>query len=1054
MAKRPPRRADPVRTLSRIARAVSDRRPVAWEAELELAPEMAGALDRLRRLQALVSVHESAVSTVDSPAAAPRFGKRESEQTPRGLTAWGPLEILESLGRGGFGHVFRANDPVLQREVALKLWRRGRDADRLLLEARTLARLRHPNLPAVHGADEHAGWMGMWTDLVRGRTLEEELAAVGPLSAREAAQVGIEVCRALSAVHRAGLVHRDVKTANVMREEDGRVVLLDFGLAIEHAADADAGRAAGTPSSMAPEILRGAPATAASDLYGVGILLYRMVSGGYPYGGRTAAEVGRLQQRHEGVGLLERRPDLPASFVSIVDRALAQEPEARPADAEALECLLLEFLGARAPEPPSVAPSRPEGHAPRMPHFITRFIGRDDELAQCHDALASHRLVTLVGPGGTGKTRLSVRAAEAMAKSGLPVAFADLSSLGAAATVDPEVRRALESSPVAIGDRSTSLAMAVGDAPGLLVLDNCEHIAETVRSLVLSLLSSCPRLIILATSRSPLGVPGERMLVVPPLSVPPADVSGSVESVSGFDAVRLFVERACLVRPDFQLTAQNASAVAEVCRRTDGLPLAIELAAARTRALTPEEIRDHLAKGTSILARGGSSPNARHESLEAAIRWTYDTLSPEARALMDGLAIFTGTWSLAAAAAVCMNGTAEIVVLDALTTLIDQSMVTVAPPCLGVTRYRLLDTLRGFARDRLAESGRLDLLEQRHFEHFLALAEEAEPRLWGPEQASFCEWLEADHPNLQAALAWARGQAGREVDHLRLAGALARFWTERGHLTSGREALTEALATPHAAREPLAHARALLGASTLAIYQSDASPARAFGLEALERYRALGDRAGIARTLVTLGIIAHEISDYASAEMSYRESLDLFREIGDGRGEAHVLNNLGAITWRQDRWEEARRLHLESLDHAEPARDPGLRALALTNLGFVAHHLGRTTEAAACLAEALALVREHRLMRHAASTVEVAAAVLAERHESARAARLYAAAGQHRIDLGNRAETAWLKAHEPMMESAARDLGPERLEAESRVGRSLGLRKAIEEAARGLELVV
>jgi non-specific serine/threonine protein kinase len=561
-------------------------------------------------------------------------------------------------------------------------------------------------------------------------------------------------------------------------------------------------------------------------------------------------------------------------------------------------------------------------------------------------------------------------------------------------------------------------------------------------------------LIVLATSRSPLGVPGERILAVPPLSVPPAEVSGSVESISGFDAVRLFVERAILVRPDFQLTAQNASAIAEVCRRADGLPLAIELAAARTRVLTPEEIRDHLAQGSRFLARGTFSTAARHESLETAIRWTYDSLALEARELMNGLAAFTGTWSLAAAASVCMAGQTEMAALDALTTLIDQSLVTVAPPCQGITRYRLLDTLRGFALERLAESGRLGDLEQRHFEYFLSLAEEAEPKLWGPDQAPWSERLDADHPNLQAALAWARGRPDRELDHLRLAGALSRFWSERGHLYTGRAALMSALATPQAAREPVAHARALLGASTLAIYQSDASPARGYGLEALERYRALGDRAGIARTLVTLGIIAQELSDYGAAEAAYRESLDLFRQIGDGRGEAHVLNNLGAITWRQDRWEEARHLHREALEHAEPARDPGLRALALTNLGFVAHHLGHTAEAATCLAEALALVREHRLMRHAASTVEAAAAVLARQHESARAARLYAAADQHRLDLGSRQEPAWRKAHQPMMEWAARDLGPERLEAESSVGRSLGLRKAIEEAARGLELVV
>jgi non-specific serine/threonine protein kinase len=1037
MPRRARPRANPVQTLTRIARAVSDRQPVEWEAELERAPEIGSAIDRLRRLQSLVTVHSG--HTIDPHRVTPSPDPSATTEIPRG--SWGSLEILESVGRGGFGHVFRAWDSMLEREVALKLWRRDRGDSRALLEARALARVRHPNLPVVHGADEHEGWMGMWTDLVRGRTLEEEIRDDGPLGAREAAQVGVEVCRALAAVHGAGLVHRDVKTSNVMREPSGRVVLLDFGLAVESAADVGSGRAAGTPPSMAPEVLRGAGATVASDLYAVGVLLYRLVSRAHPYEGRTAVEVGRLHDRREAVALHRRRPDLPPTFVRIVDRALSHSPEGRYADASSLERALLEFLGAVARELDAAAPVRPGREDPPLPHFLTRFIGRDDELAQCHDALGSHRLVTLVGPGGSGKTRLSVRAAEAMSRSGVAVAFVDLSSLTEAATVEPEVRRALETHPI-------------GVSTGLLVLDNCEHLVDPLRGLVGNLLSGSRDLTLLATSRSPLGVPGERVLHVPPLSMPPADASGSVESVSSFDAVRLFVERAGLVRPDFQLTARNAAAVAEVCRRADGLPLAIELAAARARALSPEEIRDHLASGSRLLARGGFSTTARHESLEAAIRWTYDSLPEDLRALMNSLAIFTGTWSLPAVAAICASGASDLAVLEAVTSLIEQSLVTVAPPCFGVTRYRLLDTLRGFALERLAESGRLHELEERHFDYFLALAEEAEPSLWGPEQASWIERLDADHPNLQSALSWARGRAGRAIDHLRLAGALARFWSERGHLSTGREALDSALGLAEASEQPLVRARALLGASTLAIYQSDAAQARVHGVEALERYRALGDREGIARTRVTLGIIAHEISDYVAAETSYRESLDLFRQLGDERGEAHVLNNLGAITWRQERWDEARRLHREALDHAEPARDPGLRALALTNLGFVARHLGHTSEAATCLAEALALVREHRLMRHAASTLEAAAAVLAQQHESARAARLYAAAGQLRVDLGNRQEPAWRRAHEPMMAAADRDLGPERLESESRAGRSLGLRKALEEAARGLELIV
>ena len=1053
--------ADRSKLLLRIARSVSDREPVEWESELEGAPDLLETLGRLRTLQTLASVHEhaagmrlAAASDVAPPSggAVPEATAAAAQERPGGLAKWGPLEILESLGRGGFGHVYRAYDPLLEREVALKLWRRGGGASRLLAEARALARVRHPNLPVVHGADEHGGWLGMWTDLVRGRTLEDLLAAHGPLGAREVALTGVEVCRALTAVHAAGLVHRDVKTSNVMREETGRVVLLDFGLAVEAAASATE-RGGGTPPSMAPELLRGEHATPSSDLYALGVLLYRLATGALPYDARTPAEVAGKQARGERVELHHRRPDLPDAFVRVVDRALGPTAGSRHSSAEAMERALHDFLGSAAMDAGGRDAPRPRAARP-LPHFLTRFIGRDDELSQCHDAIRSHRLVTLVGPGGSGKTRLAIRATEAFAEAASAVAFADLSSLTEAATVEPEIRRALEISPAAGGDAPAPLSQTIGTSPLLLVLDNCEHLVATVGPLAADLLAACPRLTVVATSRSPLRVPGEQVLAVPPLSLPPSGVTASVASVAAFDAVRLFVERARLVRPDFRLTDQNAAAVADLCRGTDGLPLAIELAAARVRALTPEEIRDRLAEGPRLLGRGGFSTTARHESLETAIRWSYDSLPADERSLMDGLAVFTGTWTLQAAARVCLRVAPDLEVLDSITSLIEQSLVASAPACQGTSRYRLLETLRGFALDRLRESGRFSELEARHFDYFLGLAEQAEPQLWGPEQAAWSARLDADHPNLLAALEWAHGRADRAVDHLRLAGALARFWTERGYLTIGRQALASALEGRDPEADPSAYARGLLGAGTLAIYQSAHDQARSSCTRALALFRRLGSATEIARTLVTLGVVAHEVSDYAAAEECYRESLAIYRELADARGIAHVLNNLGAIAWRQDRWEEARRLHQEALAHAEPARDPGLRVLALTNLGFVSHLLGHTQEPAGCLAEALGLVREHRLLRHTAAALEAAAAVLARARESARAARLYAAAAQQRQDLGNRLESAWHKAHQPTLEAAARDLGPERLEAESQVGRALGFDEAIEEAWRGLELVV
>ena len=285
--------------------------------------------------------------------------------------------------------------------------------------------MRHPNLPVVHGVGEHEGWLGMWTERVHGRTLEALLAAHGPLGSREAARVGLEVCRALEAVHQAGLVHRDVKTVNVMREESGRVVLLDFGLAIRRDAPPEQ-RGGGTPPSMAPELLKGERATVASDVYAVGILLYRLVSGAFPYDAVTLRELMDRQAQGEAVPLGDRRPDLPVAFLDIVERATAPAPESRQASAAELERALEAFLGTRTVM--IATGDGPPGRR-RLPRPLTQFVGRADELAEIAGALQAHRLVTLLGPGGCGKTRLAIRAAEAVAEAPeVLVGFADFAA--------------------------------------------------------------------------------------------------------------------------------------------------------------------------------------------------------------------------------------------------------------------------------------------------------------------------------------------------------------------------------------------------------------------------------------------------------------------------------------------------------------------------------------------------------------------------------------------------------------------------------------------------
>jgi len=328
----------------RVASAVADRSPIAWVVEESRRPELKEMFEQLRGLERLARIHEApglAPVALDDTV----LQHRDEVETP---AQWGPLRILARLGEGGFGTVYRAYDPSLQRDVALKLWRPSKvGRESYLREARRLARVRHPNILAVHGADEHDGLAGIWTDLLEGVTLEKALQQRGPFSAEEAALAGLELCRALAAVHAAGLVHRDVKTANVMREQGGRVVLLDFGATSEMIPSSDAGDDSvwGTPITMAPEQLRGETVGPKTDIYGVGVLLYRLVSGRYPYEADSLSGLRALHEKAEPVPLLDRRPGLPPAFVSVVHRAIARDPADRFQSIGALFQALAESVG-------------------------------------------------------------------------------------------------------------------------------------------------------------------------------------------------------------------------------------------------------------------------------------------------------------------------------------------------------------------------------------------------------------------------------------------------------------------------------------------------------------------------------------------------------------------------------------------------------------------------------------------------------------------------------------------------------------------------------------
>lgn len=608
-----------------------------------------------------------------------------------------------------------------------------------------------------------------------------------------------------------------------------------------------------------------------------------------------------------------------------------------------------------------------------LPRTLTPLIGRDAERVEIARRLALSRLLTLTGPGGTGKTRLAIQAAEdRFARGDGGACFVDLAPLSDPDRVLRAVASALRLFPEPGRDWSETLIEQIlaWPHPLLLVLDNCEHLIEACARLADTLLRACSDLRILATSREGLDVPGEQVWPVPTLPLAPKNANLNAAAAAPYGAVRLFVERAAAAAPDFTLSDANAATVARICRRLDGIPLAIELAAAWAGVLPEAEIERRLDDRFRFLTRGPRTVLPRQQTLEALIDWSHDLLAPGERTLLRRLSVFAGGFTLEAAEAVCAASEDDPVlpradVLDSLFRLVAKSLVATADTDgtdAPAGRYRLLETIREYAAARLrldAPPGEEAALRERHRAHFLALAEQAEPHLQGPEQAAWLDCLEAEHDNLRAALALPNDSSDAP---LRLCGALFWFWMVRGHIGEGRERLRQALlsAAPAARSEPanIARAKALKGAGILAMSAGDLDAASQDFGQSLEVYRAQDRQKDIASILNNLGIVAINQANPATARLFFEEALEKYRQFDDEARVAQVLSNLGAITTAQGEYETARAYLMECLPSHERRGDKFSVASTLHNLGLVAYYQDRLSESAHFLEDSLRIGQE------------------------------------------------------------------------------------------------
>lgn len=530
-----------------------------------------------------------------------------------------------------------------------------------------------------------------------------------------------------------------------------------------------------------------------------------------------------------------------------------------------------------------------------LPQQVTSFIGREKEIEAVKSLLGKTQLLTLTGSGGCGKTRLALQVAAEVLESFPDGAWSvELAALADPALVPQSVAQALNVSEAAGKPLLQTLVDYLKAKHLLLVLDNCEHVLEACARLADALLRNCPLVQMLASSREALGIAGEQTYRIPPLSLPDARQMQTVESVTQYEAVRLFIARALSVQPQFTITNANAPALAQLCVRLDGIPLAIELAAARVRSLSVEEINGKLDNRCRLLTGGSRTALPRQQTLRALIDWSYDLLNAQEKVLLCRLAVFAGGWTLEAAEAVGIGDEVEEwEVLDLLTSLADKSLL-VAEQEQGQTRYRLLETIRQYARDRLIESGDVEKVRERHQAFFVAFAEEAAPHLRGREQAAWIHRLETEHDNLRAALEWRSDEAS-----LRMVGVIWQLWGVRGYLSEGRTRLTSALAGTDAQARTRLRARALNGAGGLAWSQGDYLAAQALHEEALTIQRALGNEWGVASCL---GSDTYSQGNYPAARILYQEALELGKELGTSRALPSHCTAWGASPgWRETR---------------------------------------------------------------------------------------------------------------------------------------------------------
>ncbi|MFD9667966.1 protein kinase [Rhodococcus sp. NPDC059968] len=987
----------------------------------------------------------------------------------------------EEIGRGGFGVVYRCTQAGLDRTVAVKVLTVELDEEtraRFFREQRAMGRLTgHPNIVNILqvGATE-SGFPYIVMPYHPQDSLDARIRRRGPLPLGEALRLGVKMAGAVETAHRLGILHRDVKPANILLTDYGEPELADFGIAhIAGGFETTTGAVTGSPAYTAPEVLAGDPPSPAADIYGLGATLFSALTGHAAFERRSDEQVVAqfLRITTQPVPDL-REHGIPDDVSDTIARAMSRTPGQRPATAAEFGgelrglqrnhdfpvdemALRMEHdaevdaeIGDRGPSSHgrrgSTAPSI-LGATGSLPVELNSFVGRRHELTEAKNLLAGSRLVTLTGIGGVGKTRLALRVAAAVQRDYADgVRLVELGELRDVSLVVDAVAGA-----VGVRDHSARplrevLIEFLALRELLLVLDNCEHVVDAVAELVETLLRAGQGLRVLATSREPLVIGGEAVLRVPPLAVPDPERAPSLRALPRYEAVTLFAERGAAAVPGFVLTEDNAAAVGGICHRLDGLPLPIELAAARLRALSPEQILERLTDRYTLLTRGSRGAPSRQQTLRTCIDWSFELCTAREQLVWGRLVVFAGSFELDAAERVCGADLAPGELLDTLTSLVDKSIL-IRGESGAVVRFRMLGTLREYGSEKLEQTGEDVPVRRRHRDWYEGLALESEAEWISARQLDWIARLKREQPNIREALEFCVDDD--PAAGLRTATALFLFWSSQSLLNEGRRWLDLLLA--HQSGPPTVEwVKALYWASVAASLLGDLRAGGALVEEARTLIAHTNDPMMRAYVALADGMQALYSGDHISAYPRLETALTEFRKRGDLTLELGAMYPLGVAYGLSGLADQ----EIECLEHVvaitERHGEKYFRSISLWALGIAVWRQRDTDRAVRLLGQSLELSRHVHTPRIAAAAIEALAWVTCELHDAPRAAVLMGAADGLARSVGSTAITySNLRVYHQNCDQMARQrIGDKAFVAAHRKGQRLGLDPAIAYALR------